>query len=237
MMDGFGIVTLVQCRSGSRRMKGKALKPLAGRPMIEHVLERAAAIGFPVVLATSNSKGDDRLAKLGKKCGVGVFRGDEVDVLGRMSEAARAARARIVIRITGACPLLAPDVALEVLAQYMQCGPGTISTNDTHTSGWPDGMDVEVFPAWNLHEAAERAETKEDREHVTPWMREHLEHSILPGPNGKALGVKLSIDSPPDYERVAGVFEHLAKGELGWEATFAAVRKMQAEPKKKAAAK
>ncbi len=233
-MEGdYGIVTLVQCRAGSSRLKGKALKALAGRPMLDHVLERARAIGFPVVLATTVDSKDDRVAKLGKKARVGVFRGDEHDVLGRMSEAARIAQARIVIRVTGDCPLLAPDLALDVLRRYIKCGPGTLATNDTVKSGWPDGMDVEVFEADSLHEAAANAESTRDREHVTPWLRDRLHRDVLARPGTKAPRIKLSVDTQADFDRVTAVYSYLEAGELGWEATFAAALKVEAEAKKK----
>ena len=235
-MTEFGIVTLVQCRAGSNRLKGKALLPLAGRPILHHVLERAVAIGHPIVLATSVNDQDDRVAKLGQKCGVHVYRGDEQDVLGRLSEAAREAGARIVIRVTGDCPLLAPDVAQDVLALCVHAGYSPrrrfIATNDTRTSGWPDGMDVEVFQAADLHEAAEQATDDTDREHVTPWLRRQLTHLVIKGPPEKAPSLRLSIDTQGDYERVNAVYAHLRPGDLGWRATFAAAGKVEGARKK-----
>ena len=243
-MNEFGIVAIVQCRAGSSRLKGKALKPIAGRPMLAHVLERAAAIreDIPVILATSVNKRDDQVAKLGKKCGAEVYRGDEQDVLGRMSEAAKMMSARIVIRLTGDCPLLAPDVARMVLEEFIKSGP-VIATNDTANTGWPDGLDVEVFRAWDLQEAAELATSRADREHVTPWLRQRLTHVVLPGPPG-APKIKLSVDTQTELDHVKSVFLNLKKDELGYEATFAAARKVLAEtrakrvvtPKKAAAA-
>lgn len=225
MNSEFGIVTIVQCRFGSSRLKGKALRPLAGRPMLEHVLERAKAIGYPVILATSANSHDKAVAKIGKKCGVRVFRGDEHDVLGRVADACREVDARVVVRITGDCPLLAPDVAINVLSHYVQGGQ-VIASNDTAVSGWPDGMDVEVFQAADLYEADSLTAQKQDREHVTPWLRRNLPHVVIPGPDNP-LGMKLSIDTQADYDRVAAVFANLPKDELGWEATFEAARRVQ----------
>ncbi len=246
-MNEYGIVTIVQCRLGSRRLKGKALKVIAGRPMLSHVLERAQAITYgdkpvPVVLATSVSTPDDAVAKIGDKMdGVGVYRGDESDVLGRLSAAATQCGARIIVRVTGDCPLLAPDVAEKVIILYNQ-GGRVIATNDTNISGWPDGMDVEVFLAADLHEAAMLSTRKEDREHVTTWIKRQLSTSVLPGPasqsfggvapttsfrrsySGRVSGPKLSVDVTEDYEFIKAVYSHLEPGELGWEATFTAVR-------------
>ncbi len=224
MIGEFGIVTIVQCRFGSSRLKGKALRPLAGRPMLDHVLERSIAIGFPVVLATSVNRQDNPVAKLGAKAGVGVFRGDEHDVLGRIAEAAREVHARVVIRVTGDCPLLAPDVARDVLRLYLCAGVG-IASNDTANSGWPDGLDVEVFQAADLY-AAEAASTDQaDREHVTPFIKRSIAHIVLPPPIDKPPSkVKLSVDTESDYRRVGEIFSKIPKGELDWLSTLAALR-------------
>ena len=55
-------VAVIQARLGSTRLPGKALADLAGRPMLAHVAERAAAIPgiADVVLATTVSPADDR---------------------------------------------------------------------------------------------------------------------------------------------------------------------------------
>lgn len=229
MDSGFGgIVAIIQCRFGSSRLPGKALRKIGQRPMLAHVIERAAAIGFPVLVATSENSVDDGVARTATDAGAAVFRGAEHDVLGRMSAAAHFASARIVIRITGDCPLLAPDVAREVVQLYIQCGH-VIATNDTSLSGWPDGMDVEVFQAADLHEAAERATRDHDREHVTPWIRRAVPHTVLHCRVPGATRLKLSVDTDRDYERVKAVHSALADpGDLSAEATFAAARAVEA---------
>lgn len=214
----FGVLTLIQARHGSSRLPGKALRKINGKPILHHVIERAQAIGWPVMVATSVNKRDDGIVKLATKLGVGVFRGDEADVLGRMSKAAE--HARIVIRVTGDCPLLAPDVATEVFRLYVG-GGDVIATNDTTCSGWPDGMDVEVFQAAALHEAAEKATDPADREHVTKWIRRHRQHVIYQGPTDPP-NIKLSIDTEADFQRVSGIFQRLG-GDFGYRATFAAI--------------
>lgn len=226
-MTDLGIVTIVQARFGSSRLPGKALKSITGRPMLAHVLARAEAIGWPVLLATSDAAPDDAVEKVAQQADVPVFRGSEWDVLGRMAGAARAAEARIVIRITGDCPLIAPDVAREVVQLYCQCGG--IATNDTSTSGWPDGLDIEVFMAADLYEADARATEKADREHVTPWLRRQRPHAILKCAEDWRA-VKLSVDTPDDYTRVKEIVKRLngASG-FDWPATRAAIQQWEAD--------
>ena len=208
-----GIVTIVQARAGSSRLPSKFAKPIAGRPMLVHVLERASAIGYPVWLATSEAERDDAVTDIATQMGLPVYRGIEWDVLGRMAACAQQADAWIVVRVTGDCPLLAPDTARDVIALY--CQTGGIASNDTACSGWPDGLDVEVFPAGDLYEAAASATDRHDREHVTPWLRRHRSHAILPCVDDYR-GVKLSVDTQGDLDRVRAIMGHLTDGDLTW---------------------
>ena len=76
----------------SARYPGKALAPLAGRPLLDVLLERMqAARGVDgVALATSVQPENDPLAALAGRRGVSVFRGDEDDVLRRHVDCAHA---------------------------------------------------------------------------------------------------------------------------------------------------
>ena len=60
-----GVLAIVQARQGSTRLPGKSLEEIAGRPMLAHVLMRAAAVpGVDrVVLATTTRSEDDELAR------------------------------------------------------------------------------------------------------------------------------------------------------------------------------
>ncbi|HEY7696788.1 MAG TPA: hypothetical protein VIE88_00155, partial [Vicinamibacteria bacterium] len=83
------------------------MAPLAGKPLLEHLLERVSSLGGPsrVVLATSVDPANDVLVDLAERLGIAAFRGDEEDVLGRYLEVARKWNAEHVVRVTGDNPL------------------------------------------------------------------------------------------------------------------------------------
>lgn len=202
------VVCIVQARMGSSRLPGKALMALAGNPLILHVLARAQAIrGVDrVVLATSDTMREEPLMHLASQY-VPVVTGSEWDVLARMQKAATLHEADIVMRVTGDCPFLAPEVAREVLAHY-RSNPleAAYVSNDTTCSGYPDGTDVEVFSAAALNTAYQKATDRYDREHVTPWMRRMMLNGYIKNAVDYSR-YKLSVDSPQDYEfatQVAG---------------------------------
>ena len=92
---------ILQARTGSSRLPGKMLLPLAGRPLLGYLLQRLRLGGIrrPIVVATGDDPADDRLAEIAQAHGVAVFRGDERDVLDRVYRAAVAHRADPVVRL------------------------------------------------------------------------------------------------------------------------------------------
>lgn len=185
----------------SSRLPGKVLKPLAGMPVVEHVLRRAAAVALAddVCLATSDRSIDDPLVEFVTKRGFRVWRGDEQDVLGRYALAARGEGADIVVRITCDCPLLDPEVVDDVIRLRDQ------NNADYASNGlildWPDGLDCEVFTADQLFEADRLARDLYEREHVTPWIRNVGARSKvhLPGPGAPVADQRWTLDTEEDY--------------------------------------
>ena len=93
---------------GSTRLPGKILKPIAGRPLLDHILGRLSALCHParVVIATSDAKPDDTVAAFCAERGVDCFRGSEQDVLARYRECARERGFDQVVRLTGDNPFI-----------------------------------------------------------------------------------------------------------------------------------
>lgn len=94
----------------SSRLPGKVLKPLAGKPMIWHIYQRALKCKLidKVIIATSTAKSDDPLAVFCKKNDFNVFRGDLNNVLSRFLEILGKDPYPYFVRITGDCPLICP---------------------------------------------------------------------------------------------------------------------------------
>ena len=208
------VVAIVQARMGSARLPGKSLQPIAGRPLLAHVLLRARTIvGVDaVVLATSVNDRDKPLTWVADDLGILSVTGSEHDVLGRFADAAMRHRADVIMRITGDCPLLAPDVCQRVLACYRSDPFVRYVSNDTTSTGYPDGTDCEVFSASVLREANLAAHDDGEREHVTPFMRTHCASREVLSDVGDWRHLKLSVDCQEDLEYVRRIFGFLPDG-------------------------
>jgi spore coat polysaccharide biosynthesis protein SpsF (cytidylyltransferase family) len=80
-------------------------------------------------------------------------------------------------------------------------------------ASWPHGLDCEAFPARLLHWAHVLADDREDREHVTPWLRENdtLVKAALTGPGDGIARMRWTLDYPEDYDFACAVYEALGE--------------------------
>lgn len=162
-----GIVVL--SRMGSRRLPGKALAPLAGRPLLGWVLARLqrCARADCQVVATSDLPRDDAIVDYCRSMSVPVFRGSETDVLGRLRMTADAFHLSDVVRISGDSPLLDPRLVDEAIARHLETA-AELTTN-AYPRTVPNGMSVEVLSHSLLSRMDDCVADADDREHVTPW--------------------------------------------------------------------
>src|SRR5512143_1394698 len=138
-------VAVVQARMLSHRLPGKAMADLGGKPVIQHVLERASAAEEvdEAVLATTWDESDDVLAGWCRDNGYRAFPGSPTDLLHRIRVAAEWANAEIVVRLAGDCPCLEPGVISRVV-RALKAEPCDYASNVINRT-YPDGLDTEVL--------------------------------------------------------------------------------------------
>lgn len=212
-------VVIVQARMGSTRLPGKVMLDLGGRPMIDLLLERLARAELvdEVVVATTTDRSDDGLVSHLSALGYSVHRGSPTDVLDRYHQAARAASADVVVRVTGDCPLIDPQLVDSVIRTFNNAGVDYASNVGPPT--FPDGLDTEVFSFAALERAAREATAGFDREHVTPYLREPGRFSAVNVAGSSNLSAqRWTVDEASDLEVVRAVVKHFApRTDFGFE--------------------
>lgn len=192
--DTLRVVAIIQARMGSSRLPGKILMDIAGRSMLERVVERVrrATRVDEVVVATSVDPEDDQVALFCVRKGIPHSRGPNQDVLARYLDAANEHQADVIVRITADCPLMDPGVIDKTVAHFLSQGEevdfGSNRGKGAINRTYPIGMDVEVISCSALERAAIEASQDYEREHVTPYLYE------VPG-----RFRTVSIDSGGDY--------------------------------------
>jgi len=117
-----GIVGAIPARYESKRLPGKVLLPIAGRPMIEHVYRRAAsAEGLArLVVLTDDRRIADVVERFGGECE--MTPPECASGTDRIAWAARAWDASAVINVQGDEPLIDP-AAITLLARHLMHHP------------------------------------------------------------------------------------------------------------------
>lgn len=111
---------IIQARMGSTRLPAKVLLLLAGRPVLEHVVQRvrSSRLVDEVIVATTNRSQDDVIVAECQRLGVTCFRGSEADVLSRYYFAATEAAAETIVRVTSDCPLFDGAILSQMLERF-----------------------------------------------------------------------------------------------------------------------
>jgi glutamate-1-semialdehyde 2,1-aminomutase len=212
-------VAIVQARMGSTRFPDKVMRPVRGTPLIELLLRRLARARQidEIVVATADTPANEPLVAHVRKLGHSVYRGSEQDVLDRYYQAAKLVGADVVVRITGDCPLVAPELVDSVIGAFKSGDVDYVCNTEPPT--YPDGLDVEVFSFRGLKTAWQEAREPTQREHVTPYLRESGKFRTLRLRHSEDLsGERWTVDEPADFTVVSAVFEHFhPRDDFGWQ--------------------
>lgn len=210
---------VVQARMSSRRLPGKVLMPLAGRPALEWLLERLARCETldAVVVATSEDASDDPVASLCGRRGVACHRGPLEDVVARVLGAARAHGLDGIARVNGDSPLLDQRLVDRAVALFRESGAELVTNVRPRT--FPPGQSVEVMRAAALAKAHSQEGSPEAREHVTGPLYEGGFTVVRFDTDPPRTTPSLTLDTMEDRVRLNALIESFEKPhhELGWE--------------------
>lgn len=213
------IVLIIQARMGSSRFPGKVMADLQGKPLLAHVVERAKQVSGVnhVVVASTAAPRDQPVIDLAHLHGADAFAGSEDDVLDRYYQAAKLFRAQVVVRVSADCPLLDPAVSEVVLRSFLDLKVDYVSNIDPPT--YPDGLDTEVFSFAALERAWREARLRSEREHVTPYIRNHPELFRLKNVEHSKdfSALRWTVDEPRDLEFARVIYSRFGTPNFGME--------------------
>ena len=212
------INVIIQARMGSSRLPNKIMKQLGNKTSIEHTLERVkkSKLINNVIIATTTNKEDDSIAYFCDENNIIYYRGSESDVLSRYYQSALISNTDIVVRCTGDCPLIDPNILSDMIKKFLELDIKYYSMdyyNGNQT--FPDGFDITMFTFEVLQEAYNNAKTKYDREHVGPYIiRKYGNHKYKIPINKEYKNLNLnnlhlSLDTSDDYKVLQNIFDNV----------------------------
>ena len=207
------ICVILQARMGSERLPGKVLKEVLGKPLLGYQCQRLERVKLKneTVIATSIAASDDAIVDFCRKAAIVCFRGPEEDVLARFEGAARSRSADVVVRLTGDCPLIDPEIVDRVIGFYLKNSSSYDYVSNVLKRTYPRGMDCEVFSYRALQEADREARLPAEREHVTRFIYSHPERYRLGGVTHSEdqSRHRWTVDTPEDFELVRKILTEL----------------------------
>lgn len=207
---------IIQARMSSRRFPGKVLADLGGEPMLGRVLKRARRCpGINnIILATTSEDDDDPVAACAASSGVLCYRGSRDDVLDRFYQAALPHAPGRIIRVTADCPFIDPDWIAKGLELHDQ---GFDYVSNVAPATFPDGLDFEIFTFAALQRAWREAHSPAERQHVTPWIRNHPDLSkanIFSNLPARWSQLRLTVDEPQDLVFARMIWKEMARDDF-----------------------
>lgn len=212
-MTRLNSLCLIQARTESVRLPGKALIELGGHPVLEWVIRRVKSSKkvTKVVLATTTNASDDPIAALATGLGVKVFRGSQDDVLGRFANALEKFPADVVIRVCADNPFVSGREIDLLISDYLS-NPVKYVFNHQPDGDceYADGFGAELFEAEVLRNLNKIVTETAMREHLTLALRT-LKPSDIRGVKARRgvsfPSLKFDLDTRSDFDNLTTLLE------------------------------
>jgi len=169
------IVGILLARMGSSRLAGKSLALLYGRSVVGHILERMQAFTplQEIILATPATPEDEALQAEGRRYGASIFGGSTDDVLDRLYQAAKSARAEVIVHVGGDQPFADPALMQKALDLVLNEGVDYACNFMPQT--YPSGQEQDAFTFEALERAWSHATLKTHRVNAMSYVYHHQE--------------------------------------------------------------
>lgn len=195
----------IYARSDSSRLPGKTFMPLAGRMLIDIVVDRALRVGADgCALLTSCRSIDDQLAEHGKMRGLRVVRGHSTDLVERTLLAIEETKATHFLRVNGDSPLFSPE-----LAHYAMLHIKDVDIiSNILCRRFPYGVAVEWISS-SIYKELSVSALADEREHVTQHLYRQIGklNNLSLEQKRDDSKLRLTLDTPIDYEKLKKMLE------------------------------
>ena len=205
------------------RLPAKILAPLAGRPLLQLLVERTRRAPLDALwLATTTNASDDVTAAWGHAVGVEVHRGPEEDVLARFCGVLdREPAADTVVRLTADDPFVdAATIVAVVEALHRSPESVGVVSEDPSNRRRPLGFVPQAARATAIREVARSLDadgmppTHPHRSHVLSRLYEIGAAGALVLSPSRAASWRWTVDTLRDYEMARAAFDQFGADAL-----------------------
>lgn len=197
------MIILITARMGSKRLPGKVMADVCGKPMLQRLIERVSGANLPIAVCSSMADENQPIGELCRKLGISYIRGEEKDVMDRLIMAAAITIHNDIVRVTGDNPLTDPE-----LIKLMVTAHKKRKANYTYTVGPPQGTKPEIINVAALKQCHEFVTAPELRENMTPALKMMDNKVCLPCHcDYYAPELRLTVDYQEDLDRIRQIYD------------------------------
>jgi len=199
----------IAVRMKSSRLKKKALKNIAGKPLIERLLDRLISefSKTSICLCTSDHPDDNALVEIAKKYEIPYIAGHQLDVMQRFIIAGEQYDATNIVRVTGDNPLTDPMMIKKLLEFHK-----TSQAEYSYCEDIPIGARSEVVSLNALKRIYGQLSNPNSSEYMTYMLNRPDKLSVknlqLKDSESYEPKLSLTVDTMEDFEFVESIYEH-----------------------------
>jgi spore coat polysaccharide biosynthesis protein SpsF len=211
---GKSAIAVIQARMSSTRLRGKVMLPLAGHPVIWHIVDRVKQCQLidTIVVATSTDASDEPLAEYLANNNIACYRGSLTNVLNRFLVVLNTMDHTLFVRITGDCPLIEPKFIDEQIRALDQFDADVVWLKQQSSILEGQG----VHSTRSMKYIQEHSNDPADKEHAgNIYLSRHPEEFRIVEmhiPEEYCVnGMRLTIDEEGDYKLFSAIYDKLWK--------------------------
>jgi N,N'-diacetyllegionaminate synthase len=208
------IAAIVAARMKSSRLKQKAILPIQGMSSIERCLDNCLKFPFTdeVILATSTLEEDAILGQYTLKGKARFWQGDPEDVISRYLGACQHYGIDVIIRVTGDCPVVSPEIAGFLLNAHFAAG-----ADFTESRRFAVGSNSQIYNVEALKRVIELVGKAQYSEHMTLYMTNNpgiFKVNYVNLPEELIRDYRLTLDYQEDLDMFNELFKKLEEKNL-----------------------
>jgi spore coat polysaccharide biosynthesis protein SpsF len=198
----------ITARMKSTRLPLKILRLLNNKPLIEHLILRLkeSKLADMIILCTSTNPQDEILIDYAKKLDIKWFRGNEIDVLNRLNNAAIANSVDFIVSTTADNPLTDPIYIDKIIQNFKETNADFITIQGLPLGTFSYGVKVEAIEYVLKHK------NEEDTEIWGVYFKETstFKKEIIKAENElQHPSYRLTVDTPDDLRLMREIFSRL----------------------------
>lgn len=192
----------ITVRRGSTRLPAKALREIAGEPVLGYLIERTKAYlpqGVKLLICTTTEPDDGVFDEIAARYGIGVFHGSRDNIILRHYDCAVANGMDFAVNLDGDDILCDPAYIARICGRFLDGAPQQV----VKTEGLPFGVNSFGYRTDTLKSILDQAEQSKMETGWGQIVYDADRFDILTIPceeTEKQDGLRLTLDYPEDWE-------------------------------------